>query len=170
MNNRKQNLTVGVFLMVFLVAVDQITKYLAFVYLSGKNGFEVVSGVLELFYLENRGAAFGIFADKQWFFIGIAVAMILVAAFIYIRTPQESSYRLLRSICILIMAGAFGNMIDRIVHHFVIDFLYFSLIDFPVFNIADCYICIGAALALWALFTVYKDESFSFLKNNHMDC
>lgn len=169
MNSRKQKLTLGVFLTMFLVAVDQITKYLAFVFLSGKNGFEVIPGILELFYLENRGAAFGIFADRQWFFICIALIMILAAAFIYSRTPQEKAYRLLRSICILIIAGALGNMIDRIVHHFVIDFLYLSVIDFPVFNIADCYICIGAALALLALFTVYKDESFAFLKNNHMD-
>ena len=64
----------------------------------------------------------------------------------------------------LIAAGAVGNMLDRLIIHYVIDFLYFSLIDFPVFNIADCYVCIGAALAVISLFTLYKEDSFAFLK------
>jgi signal peptidase II len=61
------------------------------------------------------------------------------------------------------VAGALGNMIDRVVHGYVIDFLYFSLIDFPVFNVADCYVCIGAAMLVLSLFTVYREDEFHFL-------
>lgn len=169
MNSQKQNVIRGAFLAILLIAADQITKQLALLFLSGRNGVFVIPGVLELFYLENRGAAFGIFADRQWFFILIAVVMLLITAGIFIRTPRDSFYCPLRIICILIFAGAVGNMIDRILHHFVIDFLYLSLIDFPVFNLADCYVCVGAAAAVLAMFTVYKEESFAFLKHDPTD-
>lgn len=165
MNTRKRGLFTGIILTVILTAFDQITKQLALTFLSGTGGVELIPGVFELFYLENRGAAFGMLANKQWIFILIAILMAAAAIYIYHKTPNERRYRLLRLVCILITSGAVGNMIDRIVHHFVIDFLYFSLIDFPVFNIADCYVCIGAALAVVSMFTVYGNESFEFLKN-----
>jgi signal peptidase II len=64
---------------------------------------------------------------------------------------------------VLIAGGAVGNMIDRLLRGYVTDFLYFSLIDFPVFNVADCYVCIGAAVLALALFTRYKEDDFHFL-------
>ena len=69
----------------------------------------------------------------------------------------------MRLCALLVGAGAIGNMIDRIVHHYVIDFLYFSLIDFPVFNVADCYVVIGAVLLILLLFTKYRSDHFEFL-------
>lgn len=164
MNTRKGVLLKGLLITLLLIAADQVTKYFAVCCLAGKGGIEVIPGVLELFYLENRGAAFGMFANRQWFFILIAVVMALAAVLVYIKTPERKQYSLLRFVCILIGAGAVGNMLDRLMHRYVIDFLYISLIDFPVFNVADCYVCVGAALAVIALFTVYREESFEFLK------
>ena len=60
-------------------------------------------------------------------------------------------------------AGAFGNVADRLIRGYVVDFLYFSLIDFPVFNLADCYVSIGVVMMTLLLFTYYKDEPFGFL-------
>lgn len=165
MNTRKKGLFTGLIFTVILTALDQITKQLALTFLSGTDGVELISGVFELFYLENRGAAFGMLANKQWIFILIAILMAAAAIYLYHRTPTDHRYRLLRFVCILITSGAVGNMIDRIIYHYVIDFLYFSLIDFPVFNLADCYVCIGAVLAVVSMFTVYRNESFEFLKN-----
>ena len=76
---------------------------------------------------------------------------------------QDRYYHPLRLCALLVGAGAIGNMIDRIVHHYVIDFLYFSLIDFPVFNVADCYVVIGAVLLILLLFTKYRSDHFEFL-------
>lgn len=146
-----------------LILLDQWTKFLASRYLAGTSGISLIPGVFELYYLENRGAAFGMLSNRQWFFVLIATVMVLAAVYVYVKLPREPYYYSLHLVCVLVAAGAVGNMIDRIVHHYVIDFLYFSLIDFPVFNIADCYVCVGAALAVILLFTLYKDEEFAFL-------
>lgn len=146
-----------------LTLIDQISKYFASLCLAGTSGITLISGVFELYYLENRGAAFGLLTGCQAVFIVTAVLMLGLTAYVYLRLPGTSCYHLLRLVCILIAAGAVGNMIDRLRHNYVIDFLYISLIDFPVFNIADCYVCIGAALAVLALFTVYRNEDFLFL-------
>ena len=103
------------------------------------------------------------FANRQIFFITVAVVMSIAAVYVYYRLPMEKHYHLLRFICILIVSGALGNMTDRLIYGFVIDFLYVKLIDFPVFNIADCYVCIGAALAVFSILTVYRKDEFEFL-------
>lgn len=153
----------GLLAAILLIAADQLTKYFASVYLAGSSGTPVIAGVFELFYLENRGAAFGMFANRQWFFIAVAVLMIAAAVYVYLHLPPSRRYTALRLVCVLIAAGAAGNMLDRLIYHYVIDFLYFSWIDFPVFNVADCYVCVGAALAVIFLFTLYKEDDFKFL-------
>lgn len=163
MNKSKKGLYLGVLAVLILFGADQITKYLARTYLAGTSGIELIPGVFELFYLENRGAAFGMMANRQWFFILIAVLMLAAASYIYVKIPADVHYGALRAVCILIAAGAAGNMADRLIFHYVIDFLYVSLIDFPVFNIADCYVCVGAVLAVILIFTVYREDPFDFL-------
>lgn len=155
----------GVLAVLALVTLDQFTKYLARTALAGGSGIPVIPGVFELYYLENRGAAFGMLTDRQWFFIAIAFLMTLLLVLIYLRLPPEKHYHLLRLLCILVVAGAVGNMLDRLFLHYVTDFLYLSLIHFPVFNIADCYVCVGAFLAAVSLFTVYRKDDFSFLSS-----
>lgn len=151
-----------------LIAVDQFTKYLAETYLAGTSGISMIPGVFELYYLENTGAAFGMLNNRQIFFVVIAFVISALAVYVYIRTPLEprdrTFYHPLRLICVILTAGALGNMIDRLTRGYVVDFLYFSLIDFPVFNLADCYVCVGAVLALVFLFTRYRSEEFAFLK------
>lgn len=167
MKTKKSSLICGSLWTLLLILFDQWTKYLAAHHLAGTSGIPLISGVFELFYLENTGAAFGMMDNLQWIFILIAVCMAAAAGYFYVQLPQEPHYHGLRLVCVLITAGAIGNMIDRIIHHYVIDFLYFSLIDFPVFNVADCYICIGAVFAVLLLFTVYKDEEFDFLHSKN---
>lgn len=165
MSNKKNNnyIAAGFFLLLALTAVDQLTKALALTALKGSSGISLIPHVFELFYLENRGAAFGIFANRQWFFVMIALVILAAAIYVYTLLPGDRRYHPLRFCCVLIAAGAIGNMIDRIVHHYVIDFLYFSLINFPVFNIADCYVVIGALLLIFLLFTKYRSDRFEFL-------
>ena len=163
MKKKNSFLINGVLLTALLFAVDQLTKYFAKLFLAGNSGVTVIPGVFQFFYLENTGAAFGMFANRQIFFITVAVVMSIAAVYVYYRLPMEKHYHLLRFICILIVSGALGNMTDRLIYGFVIDFLYVKLIDFPVFNIADCYVCIGAALAVFSILTVYRKDQFEFL-------
>ena len=163
-------------LLVFLAAVflDQITKYFALHYLRGQDSFVLIPKVFELYYLENRGAAFGILQNKGIFFIMITLIFIMIAVVFYVRIPEKKKFYSLRWLTLLVMAGAIGNMIDRVFRGYVVDFFYFSLIDFPVFNVADCYVTLAVFILVLLIFFYFSEEDLeeiwrSFLHgiNNH---
>lgn len=142
---------------VLLTFVDQISKYVAAHLLADKD-IKLISGVLELHYLENKGAAWGILQNKTWLLVSITIVVLIALVIVYMKLPAVNTMNLLRFCLVLLAAGAVGNMIDRIINHYVIDFIYFSLIDFPVFNFADCFVCISAVLILYCILFKYKDE------------
>lgn len=144
--------------------LDQLTKHLADMYLKGQPAKVVIDGVFELRYLENRGAAFGMMQNMQYFFVAGAALVCAVVIFLYFRMPDTSRYIPLRVCAVLLCAGAVGNMIDRIRLNYVIDFFYFRLIDFPIFNVADCYVVIACIVfALLILFYYKREDDFLFL-------
>ena len=146
-----------------LILADQVTKKLAVVYLKQKSSISLISGVLELQYLENQGMAFGLLKGRQLLFILFCIIFCAALIYLFIKIPKTSYYRPLIIISGFLVAGATGNFIDRIVRGYVVDFIYFSLIDFPVFNVADIYVvCSCIALILSILFH-YKDEDFYFI-------
>ena len=102
-------------------------------------------------------------AERQWVFVMIALAMVAVAIYVYVYLPVTLHFLAMRICTVLIAAGAAGNMIDRLLHRYVIDFLYVSLIDFPVFNVADCYVVVGALLLIVLIFTLYRNDNFECL-------
>ncbi len=146
-------------LFILLVAADRITKKCAAAYLM-KGDKELIPGVLSFHYLENRGAAWGIFQNAFWLFFIITLIVILFMVMFYARIPFDKRYHLLRFSLILLSAGAIGNFIDRIIWHYVVDFIYVEWIHFPVFNVADCFVCIAAILLLYCLLFRYKEEDF----------
>ncbi len=153
----------GLILLAILLGIDQLTKYLAYNFLRIRGPLSLLPDVFELQYLENRGAAFGMLENMQWIFVLFALVITAAAGWLYLRLcfrkfTGPRSFVPLKGICILLMAGALGNMIDRLAHGFVIDFLYFSLIDFPIFNVADIYVCVGTACFLLLILFYYKEE------------
>lgn len=146
-------------MLVVLVAIDQITKYVAKAFLEGKESFAIIKNVLELQYLEggNTGAAFGLFAGKTIAlgFVSLVVFFILLFA-IYKFSKNPKNFWLCLSLVVM-AAGALGNCIDRFVNQYVIDFIYFKCIDFPIFNVADCYVTISAVV-IFLLVAFSKDE------------
>ena len=92
--------------------------------------FEIISGVFELRYLENRGAAFGMMQNRQYLFVVGASIVMVILIFLYHRMPYTKRYTPLRFCAVLLWAGAAGNAIDRLRLGYVIDFFYFKLIDF----------------------------------------
>ena len=177
------------------VLLDQATKWLAATRLKN-SPVELIHGVFELRYLENDSAAFsldpisilhrifhfkyfdanpqGFLAFKMIFFVLFTVIVALVLIHFYHRIPWKKRFWPVNLIVLLLLAGAFGNLIDRVVHRYVIDFLYFSLIEFPVFNVADIYVTVAAFLLVFVMFFVYKDEDLDVLfpkwrKEEHAD-
>lgn len=153
-----------------LILIDQLSKVWALSALRGTEGIAVIPNVFELSYLENRGAAFGILQDHQIFFVLITVAAAVILTWIYRRIPQTKKYIPLRISYALIMAGAFGNLIDRVFRGYVVDFFYFKWIDFPVFNVADIYVTVTMILLLILILFFYKEEDLDFLnRKGNMD-
>lgn len=163
-NNRLKYNLIALASIILLIALDQWTKALAVDKLMNKEPFIIIENVLQFKYLENRGAAFGLFQNKQIFFFVFGVILLGFIAYAYYKMPLGRKYTLLRVTAALMAAGAIGNMIDRVLNNYVVDFVYFELINFPIFNVADCYVTIAAALIIVSFSFVYKEEDFKFLE------
>lgn len=148
---------------ILLVILDQITKNLAVVYLKDKPAYVLWDGVFELHYLENRGAAFGMLQDQKILFVTIAAVILVIIGYLLIKLPRNKHYAMLEVLLVLIAAGAVGNMIDRVQFNYVVDFFYFKLIDFPIFNVADIYVSVSCVLLAILVMFFYKDDDFDFL-------
>ncbi len=140
------------------MGLDQWTKGLAVAHLKDRAPAVVWKGVFEFYYSENRGAAFGMMQEKQLFFFLIALLVLGAVAYLMWKMPVERKYMPLALCLMMVCAGAVGNMIDRVSQGYVVDFLYFKLINFPIFNVADCYVTIAAASLVLLIMFHYKDE------------
>jgi len=147
-----------------LVIIDQLTKRLAVTYLMDQEPIPIIKGIFELHYLENRGMAFGLFQNQRIFFVIITVLILGAISFCYYLIPDIKKYVPLKAVTIFICAGAIGNFIDRMANGFVVDFFYFKLIDFPIFNVADIYVTgAGVVLFILVLFYYKGEKDFDFL-------
>ena len=148
---------------VVLVLLDQITKHLVVLHLKDRSAYVLIKDVFQLEYLENRGAAFGVLQNQRIFFY-ISVLLITIAViWFYHKVPIEHKYLPLRICIIGICAGAIGNMIDRIYLGYVVDFFYFNLIDFPIFNVADIYVTVSTIVLVILILFYYQEDEFEEL-------
>ena len=164
--NKKKGILLIAQLLFFacLMWLDRFTKELAVTYLKGQDDYVVWKNVFVLHYLENRGAAFGIFQNQKLFFILIAAVIVIFIVYALVKLPVEKHFDAARVLLVAIAAGAIGNMIDRAGEGYVVDFLYFTLINFPVFNVADIYVTVGTILFIILLLFFYKEEDFDYFK------
>ncbi len=163
MRKKSVMLTIDAVVMLILIALDQLTKHLAVIHLKGSPAVSLIDGVLALKYLENRGSAFGILQDRKIFILFVGVIFMAVIFFFLFKLPSDKKFYIVHILLSAIIAGGLGNMIDRFRIGYVVDFIYFMLIDFPVFNVADCYIVIST-IGLFILFMfVYKEKDLEFL-------
>ncbi len=126
---------------IIIIAIDQLTKHWAQTKLQPKGFIDVIDGIFSLTYVRNTGAAFGILQGQKWLLLGLTV-LVLIGAVWYLLHSKITNPILLTSGS-AVMAGAVGNLIDRIRLSYVIDFLEVRFISFPVFNVADCCIVVG---------------------------
>lgn len=153
----------GILGIILLILADQISKSAATEALKDKAPFVIIKNVFQLNYLENRGAAFGILQNKTILFVILTCIVLCGILYIYYKIPNLKRYIPIQIILILLTAGAIGNLIDRIRYNYVVDFLDFNLINFPIFNLADCYVTISAALLMFFFFFYYKEEDLTAL-------
>lgn len=153
-------------LLAVLVVIDQITKIIAKQLLEGKQAFQIIKDVFCFQYLEggNTGAAFGLFHNQTEMLAIISLVLSIIIIFFIIRLPRTKYFIPLNLSLIFLGAGAIGNLIDRLFRKYVIDFIYFKAIDFPIFNVADCYVTISAIVLCLLFLFYYKDEDFAKMK------
>lgn len=127
-----------------IIAADQLSKYVIASNFSIGESKSVIKNIFSLTYVQNKGAAFGILQGARVFFIALTVIVLIAAIFYVVKMRPQS--RVEKTALAFVAGGAIGNFIDRAYLGYVRDFIAADFIDFPVFNIADCFVCIGALL------------------------
>ena len=147
---------------VCLLFLDRITKQAALAYLKGRPAFAVIPEIIEFTYVENTGAAFGMLKGMGPLFFVLAAAVSVFLFRCILIVPRKKRYLPARICYAFIISGAIGNLIDRAYYGYVIDFIYFKPINFPVFNVADIYISCSSILLCILICFYYKDEDRLF--------
>ncbi len=136
------------------VLLDQWFKYLAIKHLSAITTIPLIKNILHLTYLENKGAAFGIFEGRLFILVGITALIVLILIILILSGKVKNNLALWSMS--LIIAGGIGNLIDRVARHYVIDYIHVKLINFPIFNFADC--CVVVGVILFVVFFLFFDK------------
>lgn len=156
-------LCIDAVILAVLLFADQFTKYLTVLRLKGQAALVLIDGVLELQYLENRGSAFGMLQNQKVLILVVDALFMMILLFFLLRLPEDRKYVKLHVLMTMVMAGGIGNMIDRLRLDYVVDFISFVLINYPIFNVADIYIVV-AVILLFVLFVfVYKEEDLEWM-------
>lgn len=147
-----------------LIGIDQVVKYLTVIHLQGNAPYVLIDGVFQLTYVENRGAAFGMLQNQRIFFLIFTFIVIALIYFYFLKIPATKRFLPLRLTTMVFFSGAIGNWIDRLRLSYVVDTFHFSLIDFPVFNVADMYVVIASSVFVLLMFFYYKEHELEFIK------
>ena len=141
-----------------LLVLDRITKVWANMWLINEGSIDFIKGLLGFTYVENKGVAFGMLSDKLYIVLPITIIIVIICIGIYLKYKGQS--KLFDTSLLFIIRGAIGNIADKITRGFVVDFIEFRFMDFPVFNLADIYVCVGAALlVIYVLFGETNENS-----------
>ena len=135
------------------VGIDQLTKYLVSSQMRLYQSIPLIPKVLSLTYITNDGAAWGMLDEHRWVFMLFSTVGII--AFVLYLFGKKNGNLLIDLGLALVIGGGVGNMIDRVASGEVVDFIHATFLDpiggFPIFNGADCFVCVGAAILLFGL-------------------
>lgn len=160
---RVKILVTAVAVIIIGIILDQLTKWLCLTYLQPKGSVGLIPHVVDLTYVENRGAAFGMLADRRWVFMVISTVAI-VGMCVFLTTLKEKKDTLTAIALSMIISGGIGNMIDRVFLGYVVDFIDVNPmlkplgLSFAVFNGADSFVCVGAGLLFLAYILLWRKE------------
>ena len=155
---------ISVLIIGLLFAIDQVSKSFAYnnLYLNGEES-ALKNAIFSLYYVENTGISFSMLNSKMALIIIITSIILAILVYVLLRTPKYKYYMPFSCELSVIIAGAIGNLYDRIFRGYVIDFIMLEFIDFPVFNFADICVCVGLFVLVILIFFKYKDKDFDFI-------
>ena len=152
-------------MIVMIIIFDRVTKYFAVKNLYGGNIVNFIPGVVQFRYAENTGMAFSMLSGARWIFILVTVVA-CVGVFYYMLSNRCKSLWLYWSLGVVV-SGGIGNLVDRVMQGYVVDFIEPTFVDFAVFNIADCAVTCGAvSLVIYLVFDIIKDAKKSKEQSN----
>ncbi len=138
-------------LIVALIILDQMTKYLIRANLAIGESLPILKGIFHITYAQNTGAAFSVLRGHSWI-LGVFTCIVAIAMLYYIYKVKKNGSKILLFSLSLIVSGGIGNMIDRFLLGYVVDFFDFMI--WPIFNVADVCVCCGCALLMWYVFFI----------------
>ncbi len=155
---------ISVLIILVCVGIDLLTKLLAINNLRDlADEIPVINKVFGLYYVENKGISFSMLSSKMALIIIITSIIMLILIYVMIRTPKTKYFMPFSIVLSVIVGGAAGNMIDRMFRGFVIDFIMLDFINFPIFNVADIFVCVGLFILVILIIFKYKDKDFDFI-------
>ena len=150
-------------LFIVLLGIDQAVKFWVKATIMNNDPIVIIPKVLKLQYHENSGAVWGIMSGKVSFLRILTFFILLFIIYLYFKIPKDKKYNPMKIITVFILAGAVGNLVDRMYLGYVVDYIYFEIINFPLFNVADSYLTVSSALLFVFAIFYYKEEDFAFL-------
>ena len=155
---------ISILIILVCVGIDQLTKLLAINNLRDlADEIPVINKVFGLYYVENKGISFSMLSSKMALIIIVTSIIMLILIYVMIRTPKTKYFMPFSIVLSVIIGGAAGNMIDRIFRGYVIDFIMLDFINFPIFNVADIFVCVGLFILVFLIIFKYKDKDFDFI-------
>lgn len=146
-----------------VLVLDQFLKFLAIEKLQGQSSHVLVDGLLQFTYFENPGAIFGVLPNQIGMVLFASIIFDLGLLYIIFKLPSSKKYRVIHLLLSLLMAGSIGNCLDRIRFGFVVEYIYFIGLNFPVFNLSDFMIAISTLILVFFFLFRYKEKDFDFL-------
>ncbi len=148
-----------------LVGLDQLLKYWTVTHLALGESAPLLPGIMRLTRLHNYGAAWSSLSGKTAVLLAVTAALMIAVAVLLVRRIVRHPLGV--AACLLILGGGLGNMIDRVVHGYVVDMFDLLLFDYPIFNLADCFVVVGAVLG--CVYYLWFYEKYDKVKKEPVD-
>ncbi len=161
MGSRIKRFVTDLIILAILTVIDRVTKIWATDTLRDTSSIPIIRNIVEFHYLPNgnTGAAFGMLSGHRVLFLMIAIVVVAVILYLLYNMPNDRKFKVIEILLVFIAAGGAGNMIDRFIQGYVVDFIYISCINFPIFNVADMYVSVcTVVLAIIVLFKLKEDD------------
>ncbi len=151
-------MTIIVALFFIILGVDQLSKWAAVTYLKGTDGVILIKGLLELQYVENTGAAFGTFLNQNGLLVAVNLVLIALLLLVFSMIPKSDKWDKLKYAGAFLIGGATGNLIDRFMHGYVVDFIRFVPFNFPTFNLSDACVTVSVIIIIIMVLFAYSNS------------
>ena len=159
---KKKNAIIGLIISIIIMAIDQVIKHIITSNMILDSEIKVLGDIFTIHYIRNTGTAWGMLSGHTIILVLVSIFTMMVIGYVFMNIYQ-SHYTPLRVCLAMILGGALGNFIDRIRLHYVVDYLYFKLINFPVFNFADIFVTVPVIIMILLVIFKYKGDDFDVI-------